>query len=157
MTVTLSRRAPSWSRIYGAYNIGFWPSFCAQARRFDGRHFLHDPEVYPDPNRFNPDRLISSPGKPAQRDPFEVSFGYGRRSVSPPIWIFHIFPFTERHGFRARSCPGSVLADYLLFIFCASILAVYDIEKVEENGIIQEPKHEFTSGVLVCVSPLPQC
>jgi hypothetical protein len=28
---------------------------------------------------FNPDRLIDQPGKPAEPDPFEVAFGYGRR------------------------------------------------------------------------------
>jgi hypothetical protein len=28
---------------------------------------------------FNPDRLIVQPGKPAEADPFDVVFGYGRR------------------------------------------------------------------------------
>lgn len=43
------------------------------------RHFMHDPEVYKDPMTFNPDRLISQPGKPAEPDPFDFAFGYGRR------------------------------------------------------------------------------
>ena len=43
------------------------------------RHFLHDPEVYKDPMTFNPDRLIPQPGKPAETDPFDYAFGYGRR------------------------------------------------------------------------------
>lgn len=38
-----------------------------------------------------------------------------------------------------------------MFIFISTILAVYDIEKVSVNGVVQEPKHEFTSGVLVYV------
>ena len=45
----------------------------------NNRHFLHDPEVYKSPMTFNPDRLISRPGKPAEPDPFDVAFGYGRR------------------------------------------------------------------------------
>lgn len=93
-------------------------------------HYLHDPEVYPEPNVFNPDRLIASEGKPAQRDPYEMCFGYGR-----------------------RSCPGNQLADSLMFIFISTILAVYDIEKVSINGVVQEPKHDFTSGVLVRPKP----
>jgi cytochrome P450 len=43
------------------------------------RHFMHDPEVYKDPMTFNPDRLIAQPGKPAEPDPFDFAFGYGRR------------------------------------------------------------------------------
>ena len=43
------------------------------------RHFMHDPEVYKDPMTFNPDRLIAKPGKPAEPDPFDFAFGYGRR------------------------------------------------------------------------------
>ncbi|KAF8877442.1 cytochrome P450, partial [Infundibulicybe gibba] len=40
---------------------------------------MHDPEIYPDPFRFDPSRHISSPGKPAQRDPWNICFGFGRR------------------------------------------------------------------------------
>jgi hypothetical protein len=40
---------------------------------------MHDPEVYKDPMTFNPDRLIAKPGKPAEPDPFDFAFGYGRR------------------------------------------------------------------------------
>jgi len=43
------------------------------------RHFMHDPEVYKDPMVFNPDCLVAQPGKPAETDPFDVAFGYGRR------------------------------------------------------------------------------
>ncbi len=40
---------------------------------------MHDPEVYKDPMVFNPDCLVAQPGKPAETDPFDVAFGYGRR------------------------------------------------------------------------------
>jgi len=29
--------------------------------------------------KFDPERLIPQPGKPAELDPFEYAFGYGRR------------------------------------------------------------------------------
>ncbi|KAI0322765.1 cytochrome P450 [Amylostereum chailletii] len=93
-------------------------------------HFLHDPDVYPDPMTFNPDRLIATPGKPAQADPYDFCFGYGR-----------------------RACPGNQLAQSIMFIFCSSILSVFDIEKVTINGVVQEPKNAFTSGVLIRPQP----
>ena len=43
---------------------------------------MHDPEMYPDPDKFIPERYLKD-GKanPAVRDPASVIFGYGRRSV----------------------------------------------------------------------------
>ncbi|KAI0260107.1 cytochrome P450 [Gloeopeniophorella convolvens] len=93
-------------------------------------HFMHDPEVYKDPTTFNPDRLIAQPGKAAEPDPFDFAFGYGR-----------------------RACPGNQLAQSIMFIFAATTLSVFDINKVVINGVVQEPKNEFTSGVLVRPKP----
>ncbi|KAH9162720.1 cytochrome P450 [Lactarius sanguifluus] len=93
-------------------------------------HFMHDPEVYKDPMVFNPDRLIAQPGKPAEPDPFDVAFGYGR-----------------------RACPGAQLAQSIMFIFASTVLSVFDVNKVTINGVVQEPKCEFTSGVLVRPKP----
>ncbi|KAI0280074.1 cytochrome P450 [Russula brevipes] len=93
-------------------------------------HFHHDPEVYKNPMTFNPDRLIAQPGKPAEPDPFDFAFGYGR-----------------------RACPGAQLAQSILFILASTVLSVFDIEKVTINGVVQEPKHEFTSGVLTHPKP----
>jgi hypothetical protein len=38
-----------------------------------------------------------------------------------------------------------------MYIFGATVLSVFNIEKVSINGVIQEPRNEFSSGVLVYV------
>lgn len=43
----------------------------------------------------------------------------------------------------------------MMFIFAATVLSVFNIEKVTINGVVQEPKNEFSSGVLVYVLPFP--
>jgi hypothetical protein len=39
----------------------------------------------------------------------------------------------------------------MMYIFAATVLSVFDIGKVTINGVVQEPKNEFSSGVLVYV------
>lgn len=85
----------------------------------------HDPRTYANPFTFNPDRFISSEGKTAELDPHGLCFGFGR-----------------------RICPGLHLADASVFISCAMSLAVFDISKCIENGIIIEPVHENTTGTI---------
>jgi hypothetical protein len=43
-----------------------------------------------------------------------------------------------------------------LFIFTATVLSVFDINKVTINGVVQEPKCEFSSGVHVYVFLSPR-
>ncbi|KAI0086253.1 cytochrome P450 [Irpex rosettiformis] len=87
---------------------------------------LHDPEAYPNPDTFDPSRFVSETGEPTDvPSPYSACFGYGR-----------------------RICPGSNFADASIFIWCAMILAVYDISKaVGEDGKIIEPSGEYTSGL----------
>lgn len=86
---------------------------------------LHDPEIYPDPFSFDPERHIARPGKEAQRDPRKVCFGYAR-----------------------RICPGMYLAEAALFMCIATSLAVFDITEAVEDGVSIIPVHENTSGTI---------
>ncbi|KAJ6539005.1 cytochrome P450 [Mycena capillaripes] len=85
----------------------------------------HDARTYADPMAFNPDRFIASKDRPAETDPRNFCWGFGR-----------------------RICPGMHLADASLFISCAMSLAVFDISKCIENGKVVIPVHENTTGTI---------
>ncbi|KAJ7200845.1 cytochrome P450 [Mycena pura] len=84
-------------------------------------NMLNDPETYPSPSTFDPERHLTNP---PQRDPRQICFGFGR-----------------------RVCPGQELAEVSLFMCVATTLATFDIERVgplpvHENtqGTISHPK-----------------
>ncbi|KAL7929529.1 cytochrome P450 [Trichoderma chlorosporum] len=71
--------------------------------------FLHDPEVYKDPSKFDPERFLEPRNEP---DPDNDTFGYGR-----------------------RICPGKFLATESVYLTVARLLAAFTISKgVDENG-----------------------
>ncbi|KAF7795540.1 hypothetical protein EIP86_006702 [Pleurotus ostreatoroseus] len=66
------------------------------------RAISFDPESYPEPDSFRPERFL---GPTPQPDPRKIVFGYGR-----------------------RICPGAALAEQIMFIVISSTLATFDIK-----------------------------
>ncbi|OSD07441.1 cytochrome P450 [Trametes coccinea BRFM310] len=88
---------------------------------------LHDPEIYPEPDRFYPERFIKD-GKlnPEVLDPATLVFGFGR-----------------------RICPGRYFADAGLFILIASVLHVFEIlPPLDEHGKPIKLEHVQSHGLL---------
>ncbi|KAH0358314.1 putative cytochrome P450, partial [Aureobasidium melanogenum] len=85
--------------------------------------FTRDPAVYHDPETFKPERFL-----PPYNEPPATSFTF---------------------GFGRRICPGRVLADASLFLTFAQSLAVFNInKKVDKEGKVVEPVHEFMGGIV---------
>lgn len=82
--------------------------------------FFNDPEVYKNPEAFDPERYSRN-----EPDPGTVAFGYGR-----------------------RVCPGWHLADATVFLSITQLLAVFNItKKVDEHGRDMESKMEANPGL----------
>lgn len=94
--------------------------------------FCHDPSIYGDPLKFDPERFLEPRNEPS---PFWAVFGFGR-----------------------RICPGRHLANTALFINMASLVAFFDFSKaVDEQGDVVEPKVELdpVRSAVAKVAPFP--
>lgn len=91
---------------------------------------LHDPEVYSEPNVFNPSRWL-----------LEGENGLQLNSAVPePSAAF---------GYGRRACAGKHFADNSLFINVSNILASFNISPLDESGQPAEcVKEEFTDGII---------
>lgn len=88
---------------------------------------LHDPEVFPDPNTFNPDRFEGSDLKMAAVN--NIAFGCGR-----------------------RECPGICFAEGSVFAIVSTVLATCDIlPALDSNGREIVPPMLFTNHATVYV------
>ncbi|KAI5115203.1 hypothetical protein M0805_002872, partial [Coniferiporia weirii] len=92
--------------------------------------FMHDPNVYKDPDAFSPDRFLpqqSSGEKPDQTTNLrQFAFGYGR-----------------------RTCPGMHLADSLVYITVATVLSCFTIAPeldAYKRPIL--PEIEYSAGAI---------
>ncbi|KZV94869.1 cytochrome P450 [Exidia glandulosa HHB12029] len=92
-------------------------------------HMLHDPEKYPDPMDFKPERFLDqpSPEDMINEDPTRYVFGFGQ-----------------------RKCPGRLLADSFLFLLAAKTLATVHIsETVDMEGKPLSPDAlDYSSGTV---------
>ncbi|KIJ63854.1 hypothetical protein HYDPIDRAFT_59396, partial [Hydnomerulius pinastri MD-312] len=71
---------------------------------------LHDPEVYHNPEEFNPERYLPTETRDACPDPSRVMWGFGR-----------------------RICPGRHLADSSLWMAMVSVLWAFNLEKPRDS------------------------
>ncbi|KIJ61617.1 hypothetical protein HYDPIDRAFT_115784 [Hydnomerulius pinastri MD-312] len=91
---------------------------------------LHDPDVYPDPFLFKPERFLALDGQEPEANPHNGIFGFGR-----------------------RQCPGIAFAEMAVFTQVSMVLAVFEISKAIENGKEVEPDQDRTTGTIS--HPLP--
>jgi cytochrome P450 len=78
----------------------------------DFRAILHNPEIYPDPEEFKPERFLDKGGSFREDPRITLAFGAGK-----------------------RICPGREFAEAALFIVASSVLSVFNLAKAkDENG-----------------------
>jgi cytochrome P450 len=88
---------------------------------------LRDPEVFPDPERFDPERYLEKVDEETarRRDPRVFVFGFGR-----------------------RRCPGAHLVESSVWLMLATMLATLDVEKPrDKRGKVIEPEVKFENSV----------
>lgn len=96
------------------------------------RWLLRDPQVYEDPESFDPTRYLPPRNEPI---PDGLAFGFGR-----------------------RVCPGRYLADSNLFLTISQMLAVFDISKVrDDKGNELEPHVTSIPGLIDHPVAFPYC
>ena len=101
----------------------------AYLRRF--RAILHDPERYPDPEEFKPERFLNEDGTVRDDPTLALVFGVGK-----------------------RICPGRHLVDATLFIVAASVLSTFNVTKAKDESGNEIPVNAalvISGGVVVYV------
>jgi cytochrome P450 len=87
------------------------------------RAILHDPETYPDPEEFKPERFLNEDGSVRDDPALSLVFGIGK-----------------------RICPGRHFVNDTVFIVTSSVLSVFKVTKArDENGNEIPVKAEVTS------------
>jgi hypothetical protein len=95
------------------------------------RAILHDPELYPDPEEFKPERFLNEDGTVRDDPMLSLVFGIGK-----------------------RICPGRHFVDATIFIAISSVLSVFSVTRAkDENGheIPVDVKVSARRGVVMSV------
>ncbi|KAH8103709.1 cytochrome P450 [Phellopilus nigrolimitatus] len=93
-------------------------------------------EMYPEPDKFRPERWLCADGKLSPLDVNKVAFGFGRR-----ILITLLRPNSI--------CPGRYFVEDSVFIVVASILSAFDIQKsLDHRGAPIIPKADYASSFI---------
>ena len=74
------------------------------------RAILHDPDRYPDPEEFKPERFLNEDGSIREDPAISLVFGVGK-----------------------RICPGRHLVDATVFIVACSVLSVFNVMKAKDK------------------------
>ena len=93
------------------------------------RAILHNPDSYPDPEAFKPERFLDEDGSLRDDSVISTAFGVGK-----------------------RICPGRHFVDMTLFIVASSVLSVFNVVKAkDENGreIPVNVATSFQSSIIV--------
>ena len=93
------------------------------------RAILHDPEIYPDPEEFKPERFLNEDGTVRDDPKLALAFGAGK-----------------------RICPGRHLVDATLFIVASSLLSTFNVTKAKDgngNEIPVKAAVTVLSGIVV--------
>ena len=113
---------------------------------------LHNPETYPDPDTFKPERFEGLSKEELEKvDPRGIVFGFGRRYVKP-MAISSLYQLLRIHRTRTcRKCPGEQLAEASAYLLISYIIATMDISQFVDPKTGQEvpPSGEFHSGFVL--------
>ena len=123
------------------------------------RGMLHDPDVYPHPEVFCPERFLSEDGtiNAVIRDGVMAAvFGFGRRYAASHAAIRKLILFPH------RVCPGRYFALEVLPILMASILHVFNLSAdVDALGnpvkVSTDTEGSFVMCVMICRQHLNFC
>src|SRR5882672_7409503 len=105
-----------------------WLCICRDSRLKCLRAILHDPELYPDPEEFKPERFLDKDGNFKDDPAIALAFGVGK-----------------------RICPGRHFVDATLFIITSSVLSAFNVTKARDmkgNEIPVEVAMTVRSGVV---------